>query len=84
MRVRLTKQHNLPPSGEAVVDPAHGERVPRCRVCGVPETKGNKLIPGMWGYLRFNMPLDLCERCVLYIAPIDRMEADPMQLHDAA
>lgn len=64
-------------------DPAKGERVPRCKVCGMPERPGNKLIPGMWAYLRFHMDLVLCEHCVMESAP-GPMLADPLQLEDAA
>jgi hypothetical protein len=61
-------------------DPAHGDRVPRCAICGVPESSGNRLIPGWWGYLRFGMELTLCEREVLRYLP--REMTDPIQLEE--
>ena len=70
-------------SPEELADPARGEKVPRCRSCGLPDQPGNKLIPGMWGYVRFNMPLELCERCVMAFRP--RPDVDPLTaLEDVA
>ena len=63
-----------------LADPANGEDVPRCAVCGVPGTKGNKIIPGRWGYIRWNMDLRLCERCVR--GHMERERADPLTLDD--
>ena len=65
-------------------DVANGEPVPRCRSCGVAGTEANPIRPGLWMYIRFAMPLDLCLRCALAFAPEDSEVVDPMQLHDAA
>ena len=46
-------------------DPALGEKVARCVVCGIPDRKGNRLYPGLWGYIHRNIDLTLCERCIL-------------------
>lgn len=46
-------------------DPALGEKVARCAICGIPDRKGNRLSPGLWGYIRRNVALTLCERCIL-------------------
>lgn len=67
-----------PPSAPQDADPANGEKVPRCAICGMPEVKGSRIIPGMWGYLRFNMPLNVCERCVIRFAPVDHRSSDPL------
>lgn len=72
------------PATEDLSDPAKGEKVPRCRSCGMPDQPTNHLIPGLWSYIRFSMELALCQRCVVAFAPSDPQEADPMQLHDAA
>jgi hypothetical protein len=48
----------------------------------MPASPGNKIIPGRWGYLRFTMPLALCERCVMGNRPDER--ADPLTLDDVA
>lgn len=68
-----------------VVDPARGEKVERCRVCGMPATEKNPLYPGLFVYIRLARPLNLCKRCIedpKY--QWDPRDADPMQLHDAA
>jgi hypothetical protein len=67
-----------------VGDPANGERVVRCAICGLPETPGNKLLPGLWGYIRFNLDLVLCERCVVRHRRFDPRDADPLTLEDVA
>lgn len=67
-----------------LADPAKGEKVPRCRICGRPEQRGNKLLPGLWGYIRFNVDLILCESCVRALIPDDRTLADPLTLDDVA
>lgn len=59
---------------------------PHCAICGVPESTRNKLIPGRWGYLRWNMDLTLCERCVRYQYErgVDRRDTDPLSYEDVA
>lgn len=72
----------LPEPTEDLRDPAHGERVPRCAICGMPERPGNKLYPGLWGYIRTNIPLTLCERDVRDRLPV--LDPDPLTLADVA
>ena len=64
-------------------DPAQGERVPRCRCCGMPERPGAKLYPGMWAYIRFNLEVTLCGKCIEEFLP-DRRALDPMTLDEVA
>ncbi len=71
------------PTGHDTTDLGHGKG-PHCAVCGVPGTKGNKIIPGQWGYIRFNMALHLCERCVNWFGQRDPRDADPLTLDDVA
>jgi ribosomal protein S14 len=61
-----------------IADPARGEKVRRCAICGAPETTGNKLIVGLWAYIRLTFDLALCERCIREHAP--RLDPDPMQV----
>ena len=68
-------------------NPRHGARLPRpkgpfCAICQDTERVGNKIIVGLWAYVRFHMDLPLCERCIRDHAP--RMNADPLTLEDVA
>lgn len=68
-------------------NPRHGARLPRpkgpfCVDCKDPETAGNKVIIGLWGYIRLNLELPLCERCIRDRYP--RMDPDPLTLEDVA
>lgn len=51
-----------------------------CAVCQSTATPGNKIIVGLWGVIRFNLELPLCERCIRYYAPRDPRDADPLTL----
>lgn len=44
-------------------DPADGERVPRCKACGMPDRPQALLEPGLWMCQRFQMELTLCRHC---------------------
>ena len=80
---RIRPSEGPRPSPEDIADPAQGAKVPRCRACGLPDQPGNKLLPGLWVYLRFSVSFELCERCVRAAVP-DRMALDPLTLDDVA
>lgn len=60
-----------------ISDPAHGARVPRCKVCGLPDSEANRVLDGIWRSGGTVRRLRMCERC---IGPDDPPTADPMQL----
>lgn len=62
---------------EDIRDPANGEKVPRCKVCGLPGSDGNQLLDGIWRTPDKARRLRLCERC---IGPDVPVTADPFQL----
>lgn len=70
------------PSQDEIADPAHGAKVPRCKVCGLPGSPGNRLIPGLWAYIHFSMQMALCERCVNEMRPA--INPDPLTLEEVA
>jgi hypothetical protein len=61
---------------EGLVDPAAGERVLRCRVCGMPALPDSALITGTWSVGTYRMTLTLCER---EIPALDPRAADPLE-----
>lgn len=68
-------------------NPKSGPRLPRpkgpfCVACGDGETTGNRVIVGLWGYIRVNFDLALCERCIRDRLP--RYDPDPLTLDDVA
>lgn len=72
-----------PAIGEHLVDPAHGERVPRCAICGMPDRPGVPLLPGYWAYAaRKGIDLVICERD--YLARLPRYDPNQLSLEDAA
>lgn len=75
------RRRPLAPPTEDLRDPAHGEHVERCAICGLPEGR-YRLYPGLFVYLRFSMPLIVCGKCVEEHAL--RQRIDPLQLEDVA
>lgn len=64
-------------------NPRSGPRLPRpsgpfCAICQDHEKPGNRVIPGLWAYLRFSMDLAVCERCIRDHMP--RYDPDPRQV----
>jgi hypothetical protein len=65
-----------------LADPANGAKVPRCAVCGMPQTDATDLLPGMWRYAaRPPIDLTLCDRCA---ARLGSIEPDAGTWEDAA
>lgn len=58
------------PSEEVAGDPAFGEKVPRCKACGMPNPSD---LVGDWNGLRVRFPL--CQRCVFVVNPPDPLAA---------
>jgi len=58
-----------------LVDPAEGARVPRCKVCGMPDMAGGRLIAGVWTVGTYRLRLILCER---EIPAFDPRSGDPL------
>ena len=71
------------PPTDDLRDPARGEAVPRCRICGYPESAGHRLYPGLWSYIRLNLELTLCGKCIEENLP-NRRALDPLTLDDVA
>lgn len=68
-------------------NPRSGARLPRpkgpfCIDCKDPETTGNRVIIGLWGYIHFHMEVPICERCIRDRAP--RVNSDPLTLDEVA
>jgi hypothetical protein len=82
-KLRVRPADGPRPSPEDLEDPAKGEKVPRCRSCGLPDQQGNRLLPGLWAYIKFTVQYELCERCVRAAIP-DRQALDPIQLDEVA
>lgn len=59
----------LPLGTDDIGDPANGEKVKRCAVCGMPE--GSEL-RGLWNGL--HVRLTVCERCVFRYNPPDPLD----------
>lgn len=86
-RVRPTT--DPPRSPVEVGDPAQGRKVPRCRICGLPEQPRNHLRVGTWTGLgplniivAFKLPL--CDRCVAHYSPMDPRAGDPLMVNEDA
>jgi len=58
-----------------LVDPADGAKVARCKVCGMPDMPGGRLIAGVWTFGTYRMRMVLCER---EIPPLDPRAGDPL------
>ena len=70
-----------------VADPADGRKVPRCRICGLPDQPRNQLRTGQWLgpgplHVPVKFPLPLCDRCIAHYAPIDPQAGDPLTVTD--
>ena len=68
-------------------NPRSGARLPRpsgpyCVDCKEFESPGNRVIVGLWGVIRLNFDLALCERCIRDRMP--RLDPDPLTLEDVA
>ncbi len=81
------RSHLSPPT-DGMADPAQGAKVPRCLVCGMPSTEGSPVLPGLWAYVRRNVQVNLCERCVIREEEKQearlRIQADPLTIWEEA
>jgi len=48
------------PLDDLAADPANGERVPRCYVCGIPERR----VFGLFEHGTYRAAIRVCERCL--------------------
>lgn len=62
------------PSDRRIADPGKGERVPRCAVCGLPNTAEMR---GTWGGMWGRLPI--CERDWFRFNP-----PDPLDVQESA
>lgn len=66
---------------EDLRDPAHGEKVPRCAVCGMPNTAS---IVGPWSGDGVIYRIRVCDRCIAREARPGPRDADPLHVDEAA
>lgn len=65
-RLPIDRRKLRRPSDDALPDPADGARVPRCRVCGLPNPSD---LVGTWNGLEGRLPV--CQRCWFEVNPPD-------------
>lgn len=80
---RFDGRNRIGPNDPGLPDIANGEDVLRCIACGVSDRDENRVYPGLWGYIRFNMPAGLCMACIAFHSR--RVESSPLtELEDVA
>lgn len=66
---------------EDLRDPAKGEKVPRCAVCGIP---ASPVIVGVWSGDGKTYRIRVCDRCIARESRPGPEDADPLTVPEAA